>query len=152
MSCGEMERKAGARSTLRAQRPQDASGVRPCRGTIQGCGEARTASIERTDSLHTGKHNLVAATPIPHINTPSHALVNTGIRPVDHACHVTVLHRIPVDVIHVTRIVRVITNAMFPKPPFQMQRSPRLSWLAERRSRGSMALENLALMRPQCVE
>jgi hypothetical protein len=63
------------------------------------------------------QRNLLATTPIRRINTPRHLPVKAGMRPIDHARHVTMLYRIPVDVIHVARIVGVITNAVFPKPP-----------------------------------
>jgi hypothetical protein len=43
--------------------------------------------------------------------------VKTGIRPFFNAFYVSMLHRIPMNVIDVLSIIRFVTDKVLPKPP-----------------------------------
>ena len=86
--------------------------------------------------------------PVYRIHAVSHQPMKRRVRPVAHACHQTVPHRVEVHVIHVRTVIGFILDEMLPKATLcQMPRSPRRRRTAERRSSRGTAFENEVLIK-----
>jgi Alcohol dehydrogenase GroES-like domain len=57
-----------------------------------------------------------SASPIQWINTLFNVTVKGGIRPVHRPLDKSPFHRIDMAIIHMRRIIRVVTNSVFPEP------------------------------------
>ena len=57
-----------------------------------------------------------SASPIQWITTLFNVTVKGGIRPVHRPLDKLMIHRIDVALIHMHRIIRVVTNSVFPEP------------------------------------
>ena len=66
------------------------------------------------------RHNpslIIRPTPIERINTLLDTTMKTRIRPIHHAPGIPMLHRIEMQIIHMTRIIPLIADRMLPKAP-----------------------------------
>lgn len=59
----------------------------------------------------------VSAAPIRRVRFRRHIPMERGIRPIAHSRDVTVLHRIPMDVIDMAVEIVWVADLMLPKPP-----------------------------------
>jgi hypothetical protein len=66
----------------------------------------------------------VSTAPIRRIHPGRHLPMERGIRPIAHSRDVTVLHRIPMDVIDMAVEIVWVADLMLPKPPLPNRTFP----------------------------
>jgi len=62
--------------------------------------------------------------PIRRVRPRRHLPMERGIRPIAHSRDVTVLHRIPMDVINMAVEIVLVADLMFQKPPLPNRAFP----------------------------
>ena len=86
------------------------------------CAVCNRCPTHKTSQAHTSIQTLQAiclhaAGPISGIYALLNKAVKGGIGPIGHSCHMAVLDRVEVQVIHMRAKVRLIADAVFPVTP-----------------------------------
>src|SRR6202008_2318023 len=82
--------------------------------------------------------------PISGVDSLLHVAVKGRIRPIRHLPHKAMLHRIPVDVVHVPAQVFVVANAVFSEAALPQAAFPALEFRLAQRGDGELLAASLA--------